>query len=65
MHAHRRYLLAGEATSSINGRSFIQTAYRASSYGKPVGEPLIVKYSQNKVRECVSVLVKIAKSIIS
>ena len=49
---NRRYLLAGEATSSINGRSFIQTAYRASPFGKPMGEPLAVKYSQNKVSVC-------------
>lgn len=43
----RRYLLAGEATSSINGRSYIQTVYRSSPFGKPMGEPLIVKYSSN------------------
>lgn len=43
-----RYLLAGEATSSINGRSFIQTVYRASPFGKAMGEPLIIKYSSNK-----------------
>ena len=43
-----RYLLAGAATPSINGRSFIQTAYRASPVGKPIGEPLAIKVSQNK-----------------
>lgn len=43
-----RYLLAGEATSSINGRSWIQTAYRASPFGKPMGEALAIKYSENK-----------------
>jgi hypothetical protein len=43
-----RYLLAGTATPSINGRSFIQTAYRASPVGKPIGEPLAIKVSQNK-----------------
>jgi len=43
-----KYLLAGESVSSTNGRSFIQTVYRASSLGKPVGEPLIIKYSPNK-----------------
>lgn len=42
-----RYLLAGDATSSINGRSFIQTAYRASSFGKPTGEALAIKFSPN------------------
>jgi len=42
-----RYLLAGEATSSINGRSFIQTAYRASTFGKPTGEALAIKFSAN------------------
>ena len=42
-----RYLLAGEATSSINGRSYIQTAYRASPLGKPIGDPLAIKYSSN------------------
>jgi len=42
-----RYLLAGEATSSINGRSFIQTAYRASTYGKATGEALAIKFSPN------------------
>ena len=43
-----RYLLAGEAVSSINGRSYIQTAYRASPLGKPSGEPLAIKYSKNQ-----------------
>lgn len=44
---YRRYLLAGEAVSSINGRSFIQTAYRASPFGKPMGEALAIKFSTN------------------
>eukprot|EP00804_Cyclotella_cryptica_P012011 CCRYP_004472-RA/>CCRYP_004472-RA protein AED:0.24 eAED:0.24 QI:146/1/1/1/1/1/2/473/632 len=43
-----RYLLAGTATPSVNGRSFIQTAYRSSPLGKPTGEPLAIKVSQNK-----------------
>jgi len=43
-----RYLLAGEAFSSINGRSYIQTAYRSSPFGKPIGEPLAIKFSPNK-----------------
>lgn len=43
----RRYLLAGEATSSINGRSYIQTAYRASPLGKPMGDALAIKFSSN------------------
>ena len=43
-----RYLLAGKAVSSINGRSYIQTAYRASPLGKPSGEPLAIKYSKNQ-----------------
>eukprot|EP00585_Thalassiosira_rotula_P012000 CAMPEP_0196133134 /NCGR_PEP_ID=MMETSP0910-20130528/2480_1 /TAXON_ID=49265 /ORGANISM="Thalassiosira rotula, Strain GSO102" /LENGTH=638 /DNA_ID=CAMNT_0041392827 /DNA_START=187 /DNA_END=2103 /DNA_ORIENTATION=+ len=43
-----RYLLAGEATSSINGRSYIQTAYRSSPFGKPMGEPLAIKFCPNK-----------------
>mmetsp|Transcript_8478 Transcript_8478/g.20743 ORF Transcript_8478/g.20743 Transcript_8478/m.20743 type:complete len:614 (+) Transcript_8478:255-2096(+) len=43
-----RYLLAGDSTSSINGRSYIQTAYRASAFGKPTGEALAIKYSPNK-----------------
>jgi hypothetical protein len=43
-----RYLLAGTATPSVNGRSFIQTAYRASPLGKPIGEPLAIKVSPNK-----------------
>ena len=43
-----RYLLAGVATPSVNGRSFIQTAYRASPLGKPIGEPLAIKVSSNK-----------------
>eukprot|EP00584_Thalassiosira_punctigera_P026591 CAMPEP_0172577786 /NCGR_PEP_ID=MMETSP1067-20121228/138407_1 /TAXON_ID=265564 ORGANISM="Thalassiosira punctigera, Strain Tpunct2005C2" /NCGR_SAMPLE_ID=MMETSP1067 /ASSEMBLY_ACC=CAM_ASM_000444 /LENGTH=648 /DNA_ID=CAMNT_0013370477 /DNA_START=221 /DNA_END=2166 /DNA_ORIENTATION=+ len=43
-----RYLLAGDATSSINGRSYIQTAYRSSPFGKPMGESLAIKYSPNK-----------------
>eukprot|EP01082_Thalassiosira_pseudonana_P007860 g6450.t1 g6450 contig23:489575-491568(-) len=43
-----RYLLAGPATPSVNGRSFIQTAYRSSPVGKPIGEPLAIKVSQNK-----------------
>lgn len=42
-----RYLLAGDAVSSINGRSWIQTAYRASPFGKPMGEALAIKYSPN------------------
>ena len=33
--------------SSINGRSWIQTAYRASPFGKPMGEALAIKYSPN------------------
>eukprot|EP00579_Thalassiosira_antarctica_P001664 CAMPEP_0201869070 /NCGR_PEP_ID=MMETSP0902-20130614/2724_1 /ASSEMBLY_ACC=CAM_ASM_000551 /TAXON_ID=420261 /ORGANISM="Thalassiosira antarctica, Strain CCMP982" /LENGTH=618 /DNA_ID=CAMNT_0048394511 /DNA_START=248 /DNA_END=2104 /DNA_ORIENTATION=- len=44
-----RYLLAGDAEASINGRSYIQTAYRSSPFGtKPMGEPLVIKYSPNK-----------------
>lgn len=43
-----RYLLAGMAQPSINGRSFIQTAYRSSPLGKPIGEPLAIKVSANK-----------------
>lgn len=46
--ANGKYLLAGKATPSINGRSFIQKAYRASPLGKPVGEVLIIKVSPNK-----------------
>mmetsp|Transcript_16919 Transcript_16919/g.35775 ORF Transcript_16919/g.35775 Transcript_16919/m.35775 type:complete len:654 (-) Transcript_16919:354-2315(-) len=43
-----RYLLAGEAVSSINGRSYIQTAYRSNAFGKPTGEALAIKFSPNK-----------------
>jgi hypothetical protein len=43
-----RYLLAGTATPSINGRSFIQTAYRSTPLNKPIGEPLAIKVSANK-----------------
>ncbi|KAL9189053.1 hypothetical protein ACHAXT_011543 [Thalassiosira profunda] len=42
-----KYLLAGEAVSSINGRSYIQTAYKSSPFGKPMGEPLAIKFSEN------------------
>jgi len=43
-----RYLLAGDAFSSVNGRSYIQTAYRSSPVGKPMGEPLAIKFSPKK-----------------
>lgn len=42
-----KFLLAGDAVSSVNGRSYIQTAYKASPLNKPVGNPLIVKFSSN------------------
>jgi serine/threonine protein kinase len=32
----------------MNGRSFIQTTYRASPLGQPMGDALIIKYSPNK-----------------
>jgi hypothetical protein len=43
-----RYILVGDATTSMNGRSFIQTTYRASPLGQPMGDALIIKYSPNK-----------------
>lgn len=46
-HVQSRYLLAGDATSSVTGRSYIQTAYRASPFGKPTGEALAIKFSTN------------------
>lgn len=42
-----RYVLAGQAVPSVNGRSLIQTAYRASPIGTATGEPLIIKISSN------------------
>ena len=42
-----RYILAGQAIPSVNGRSLIQTAYRSSPIGIPTGEPLIIKISSN------------------
>ncbi len=42
-----RYILAGQAIPSVNGRSLIQTAYRASPIGTATGEPLIIKISSN------------------
>jgi len=42
-----KFLLAGDAVSSVNGRSYIQTAYKASPLSKPIGHPLIVKFSSN------------------
>mmetsp|Transcript_14686 Transcript_14686/g.30051 ORF Transcript_14686/g.30051 Transcript_14686/m.30051 type:complete len:587 (-) Transcript_14686:145-1905(-) len=43
-----KYLLAGAASPSVNGRSFIQKAYRSSPAGKPMGEALVIKVSGNK-----------------
>ena len=43
-----RYILVGDATTSMNGRSFIQITYRASPLGQPMGDALIIKYSPNK-----------------
>lgn len=42
-----RYILAGKAVPSVNGRSLIQTAYRSTPQGLPTGEPLIAKISSN------------------
>ena len=42
-----RYILAGQAIPSVNGRSMIQTAYRSTPVGTPTGEPLIIKISSN------------------
>jgi len=42
-----RYILAGKAIPSVNGRSMIQTAYRSTPLGTPTGEPLIIKISSN------------------
>lgn len=42
-----RYILAGKAVPSVNGRSLIQTAYRSTPQGVPTGEPLIAKISSN------------------
>jgi serine/threonine protein kinase len=42
-----RYILAGQAVPSVNGRSLIQTAYRSSPVGTATGEPLIIKISSN------------------
>jgi hypothetical protein len=42
-----RYILAGQAIPSVNGRSMIQTAYRSTPIGTPTGEPLIIKISSN------------------
>jgi serine/threonine protein kinase len=44
----RRYILVGNATTGMNGRSFIQTTFRASPLGQPMGDALIIKYSPNK-----------------
>ncbi|KAK1747659.1 serine/threonine-protein kinase [Skeletonema marinoi] len=40
-----RYILAGKAIPSVNGRSLIQTAYRSTPLGTATGEPLIIKIS--------------------
>jgi len=42
-----RYILAGKAIPSVNGRSLIQTAYRSTPLGTASGEPLIIKISGN------------------
>jgi hypothetical protein len=43
-----RYILAGEATPSVNGRSIIQTVYRSTPLGAPItSEPFMVKISSN------------------
>ncbi|KAL7501025.1 hypothetical protein ACHAWT_010610 [Skeletonema menzelii] len=42
-----RYILAGQAVPSVNGRSLIQTAYRSTPVRTATGEPLIIKISSN------------------